>query len=68
MDEVMPRQYSVIRERKEYPPMFKPGQTFIFFGEIPNMEGHCIVMDQQTGKMFAGLHIERFEEIPDDET
>jgi hypothetical protein len=34
---------------------------------IPNMPGHCVVADAETGQLFTGYHIENFEEIPEDE-
>ena len=69
-----PRQYSLIRLRDWYKefvkennhPIGKP-EVFIYFGEIPNMLGHCVVMDHSSGKFFSGYHIENFEEIPEDE-
>ena len=46
---------------------FKHKQVYVYFGEIPNMLGHCIVMNYDTGQMFAGYHIENFKEIPEDD-
>ena len=40
---------------------------FIFFGEIPNMLGHCIVSGYDTGKIYSGFHIENFIELTDEE-
>lgn len=41
--------------------------VFLYFlGEIPNMRGHCILTSDR-GDIFAGYHIENFEEIPEDE-
>jgi hypothetical protein len=50
----------------QYP--FKRNHPYVYFGEIPNMPGHCVVMDHKTGQMFSGYHIEDFIEIPEDET
>ena len=50
----------------KYP--FEPNGTYIFFGEIPNMPGHCVVADQKTGQLYSGYHIENFVEIPEEET
>jgi hypothetical protein len=70
-----PRQYSLVRfrfdqvepkYRRRYP--FKPKGVYVFFGDIPNMPGHCIVADHKTGQLFSGYHTENFEEIPGDET
>lgn len=69
-----PRQYSLVRLRKWYKefvkennhPIGKP-EVFIYFGEIPNMPGHCVTMDHRSGKFFSGFHIENFEEVPDDD-
>ena len=71
----MPRQYSLVKFNydnvpielhKDYP--FKKTNTYIFFGDIPNMPGHCIVIDFKTGNIFSGFHTDRFIEIPEDET
>jgi len=42
--------------------------VLVFLGEIPNMPGHCVVADVKTGKVRTGLHTDRFEEIPEEET
>ena len=47
--------------KNAYP--FKKEHPYIYFGEIPNMPGHCIVMDHGTGKFFSGYHTEHFIEI-----
>ena len=49
----------------KYP--FIDGRSYVFFGEIPNMPGHCVVADHQTGQLYSGYHIENFIELPDDE-
>jgi hypothetical protein len=41
--------------------------TYVFFGEIPNMPGHCVVADHVTGQIFSGYHTENFVEIDEDE-
>ncbi len=41
--------------------------VFIYFGEIPNMPGHCVVSGHNSGKVFSGYHIENFQELPDEE-
>ena len=50
----------------KYP--FAEGRSYVFFGEIPNMPGHCVVADHQTGQIYSGYHTENFVEIPRDET
>lgn len=50
----------------KYP--FVEGRTYIFFGEIPNMPGHCVVADHKTGQLFSGYHTENFVELKDEET
>jgi hypothetical protein len=50
----------------KYP--FMNGRTYVFFGEIPNMPGHCVVADRQTGQLYCGYHIENFIELTDDES
>ena len=47
---------------------FKKGSQQIFLGEILNMPGHCVVSDVKTGKIIVGFHMERFREIPEDQT
>lgn len=60
-------QYALVRFR---PPagfedkcQFKDGQVFVYLGEIPNMRGHCVVADRETGMIHAGYHAENFEVI-----
>lgn len=40
---------------------------FIYLGEIPNMRGHCIVVDILNKKILHGYHIENFVELDEDE-
>lgn len=40
---------------------------FIYFGEIPNMPGHCVVFGE-SGRMYSGYHPENFLVIPEEET
>lgn len=40
---------------------------YYYLGEIPNMLGHGIFIGRDTGKIHAGFHTERFEEVPEDE-
>lgn len=71
----IPRQYSLVRflfdsmelkYHSQYP--FTRKGVYIFFGEIPNMPGHCVVADHQTGKLYSGFHTENFAELSEDET
>jgi hypothetical protein len=50
----------------KYP--FINGRTYIFFGEIPNMLGHCVVADHKTGQLYSGYHTESFVELTEDDT
>jgi hypothetical protein len=47
--------------RRKYP--FRIRKTYVFFGEIPNMPGHCVVADHKSGKLYSGYHTEHFVEI-----
>lgn len=70
----IPRHLSLVRfdfeaiskeYHSKYP--FVEGRSYVFFGEIPNMPGHCVVADHKTGQLFSGYHTENFAEIPPDE-
>ena len=69
-----PRSLSLVRfsfpslsreQRKKFP--FKENGVYVFFGEIPNMPGHCVVADHKTGKILSGYHTEYFRELTRDE-
>ena len=69
-----PRQYSLVRFAFEQLPKkyhskypFKPKRVYVFFGDIPNMPGHCVVADHRTGRIYPGYHSENFLELVDDE-
>jgi hypothetical protein len=68
------RQYSLVKAQESSDPNWeavsdsKPTDIFIFFGEIPNMPGHCIVLNQRTQKYLIGFHTERFVELTKEET
>jgi hypothetical protein len=71
----IPRSLSLVRFRFETMPNeyhakypFIDGRTYVFLGEIPNMLGHCVVADHQTGQIFSGYHTENFIELSEDET
>lgn len=74
IDPPIPRQYSLVKVAQWYLdflnekdcPLFQE-KTFIFLGEIPNMQGHCVVVGHKTGKIFSGFHIEDFVELTEDE-
>ena len=68
------RQYSLVRFRFEQLPVeyhskypFTPDGVYVFFGEIPNMPGHCVVANRSTGQLHCGYHSENFEELSDDQ-
>ena len=75
MSSTIPRHLSLVQFDFEAVPSdyhakypFVEGRSYVFFGEIPNMPGHCVVADRQTGQLYSGYHTENFIEIPDDET
>ena len=37
--------------------------SFIFYGEIPDMDGQCIVTGQTTGKVYSGFLKKNFEPV-----
>ena len=66
----IPRKLSLVKfdaarlprvSRRWYP--FRPGSTYVFLGEIPNMPGHSIVADQQSGRIYSGYHTDHFIEL-----
>jgi len=70
----IPRKLSLVRfdvtalpksYRRKYP--FQAKRTYVFFGEIPNMPGHCVVADHRTGQIYSGYHTEHFVELTEDE-
>ena len=75
MDEPpIPRQYSLVRFRFDLVPIeyhdkypFVPDGVYVFFGDIPNMPGHCVVADHKSGRIYSGYHTENFTELPFDE-
>jgi len=68
------RQYAIVehteeflnamKDQKDHPIMKE--KVFIFFGEIPNMSGHCVVSGHESGRVFSGFHIENFQEIKEE--
>jgi hypothetical protein len=69
-----PRQFSLVRFDFGTPPVehdtrypFKRDGVYVFFGEIPQMPGHCVVADHETGRIYSGYHTENFVELTEDE-
>jgi hypothetical protein len=71
-----PRQYALVKfdfdsfpeayratALRDYP--FKEKIRYIYLGEIPNFQGHCIVMDDN-GKHYVGYHTDNFVELDDE--
>lgn len=52
--------------RRKYP--FRAKAAYVFFGEIPNMPGHCVVADQRSGQIYSGYHTDNFVELAEEET
>lgn len=55
---------NAMAEQKNHPIMKE--QTFVFFGEIPNMPGHCVVSGHESGKVFSGYDLGSFQEIKEE--
>ena len=53
---------------KKYKYPFHPKDIFIFLGEIPNMPGHCVVIEHKLGRVFSCYHTDNFVELTDEET
>lgn len=66
------RSLSLVKITKEWkdisPPEIFKDELFIYLGEIPNMPGHGVFIGHESGQIYSGYHIERFEEVPEDET
>jgi len=63
-----PRQNSLVTTASPNQ-LVKPtdGMVYVFLGEIPNMGGHCIVMNISDGTIDIGYHTGDFRELTDDE-
>ncbi len=68
------RQYALVELTEEFRkamdgqkdhPLMKE-KTFVFFGEIPNMPGHCVVSGHESGRVFSGYDIDSFQEIQEE--
>lgn len=46
---------------------WKKGDHLVYLGEIPNMEGHCVVVNWE-GRVLWGYHTNNFRMLKDDET
>ena len=42
-------------------------KSFIFLGEVPNVPGHCILADLESGKVVGIYHTDNFREATEDE-
>jgi len=64
-----PRQNSLVKLKKDHKEFysFDPEEDFIFFGEIPNMPGHCVLFGMKSRKIHTGYHIEAFIELTEEE-
>lgn len=71
----IPRKLSLVRfdvtklprgTRRKYP--FQAGATYIFFGEIPDMPGHCVVAEQRSRQIYLGYHTDHFVDLTEEET
>ena len=41
--------------------------VFVYMGEIPNMSGHCVVMNITISKLIISHHVDSFRELRDEE-
>jgi hypothetical protein len=71
----VPRQYSFckfndpkIAQEHNYPLDLTSQATLIFFGEIPNQPGHCIVMGLHSKEFHNCYHTYNFTELTMEET
>lgn len=51
--------------KNEYP--FIKDHPYIFLGEIPNMPGHCVVLDYTNNEIYSGYHTDNFVEYNENE-
>jgi hypothetical protein len=70
-----PRQYSLVKFDFESIPekyhseyTFTNKDVFLFLGEIPNMPGHCALVDNKSGLVLSGYHTSNFIELSEEET
>jgi hypothetical protein len=50
---------------QDAPYAFGMNDILLYLGELPNMEGHCAIVDK-SGRTFYGYHIDNFEEFDDE--
>ncbi len=43
------------------------GLRLLFLGDIPNMPGHCVLLDHRTNKIHATWHTDSFVELTEEE-
>ena len=74
MENKIPRQYSLVKfdfagidERYHSQLPFSRNGVYVFFGEIPNMPGHCVISDHKTGQIYSGFHTDSFVELSEEE-
>ena len=60
--ENVPRQYSLVRDK-----YLDRDMIYTYLGEIPNMPGHCVVVNNKTKEIKSGMHIENYVELTEDE-
>lgn len=69
-----PRKLSIVRFDFEhvdsayhckYP--FTEHGRYLYFGEVANMPGHCVVAEMKSGQLHIGYHTENFIELTDEE-
>ena len=59
--ENVPRQYSLVKDK------YNDDLVYVYLGEIPNMPGHCVVVNNKTKEIKSGMHIENYVELTEDE-
>ena len=71
-----PRQFSLCKflipkyEHEYYESIYPKDLLYgphYFFGQIPNMPDHCIVMSEASRIIYTGMHTENFVELDGDE-
>ena len=63
-----PRPLSMVEDNGDFGKDPEWPGPLIFLGEIPNMPGHCVVIEIVSKELHIGYHTDRFEELPEDET
>jgi hypothetical protein len=73
--QVVPRQYSLVKfippkgyeKIYEQQGMYPYPRIYIFLGEIPNMQEHCVVFDRQATTIRSCFHTSDFVELTEGE-